>query len=61
MSVVISELEHFSPPPQSAPQGSRGSGESSGGSPSAPAPSTDGAMIHLLRREMSRLARLWAD
>jgi hypothetical protein len=60
MSVVISELEHFSPPPQSAPQGSRGSGESSG-SPSAPAPSTDGAMIHLLRREMSRLARLWAD
>ena len=63
MSVVVSELEVVPPAAPSAPQAMRGgSGGGESGSQSGTAGAADASMtMALLRREMSRLARLWAD
>ena len=62
MSVVVNELEVVPATPPSASQGMRGGGGSEGGGQNGAGASADAAMtMALLRREMSRLARLWAD
>jgi hypothetical protein len=60
MTIIINELEQLPATTETRADTRRGSaddGTERGGSPAAPPPQ----VMTVIRREMSRLARLWAD